>query len=116
VRWTDAGNDPLDPAPAAGAVKKLLVAALFFGARRGGAQRCSAPLQHLDMAAQRRRRGNAENEIQSLGAAEVEHLWCAVVAVRADQDLDPRPVAADGTHQAAEESPGFPPAGPLRRA
>src|SRR5215213_289869 len=89
----DAGDDPLDPAPAAGAVEKLLVAALFLGARRGGAQHCGAPLQHLDMTAQRRRRGNAENEIQALGAAEVEQLRCAVVAVRADQDLDPRPVA-----------------------
>jgi hypothetical protein len=68
------------------------------------------------MAAQRRGRGDTENEIDALGATEVQHLGCAVVAVGAEQDLDPRPVAADLAHQAAEEATHLPPGGPTRRA
>ena len=51
-----------------------------------------------------------------LGAAEVEHLGRAVVAVGADQDLHPGPVAADFTDQTAQEGAGLAPARPLGRA
>src|SRR3954454_1481726 len=116
VRWTDAGEDPLHPPPAAGAIEKLLVAALLLGARRGSAQRRGAPLQRFDVTAQRGRRGDTKDEVQALGAAEVEHLRRAVVAVRADQDLDPWPMATDGAHQPAEKAASLPSARPLRGA
>jgi hypothetical protein len=38
------------------------------------------------------------------------------VAICADQDLHPRPVAADGPYQAAEEAKGLSPTRPLRQA
>jgi len=61
------------------------------------------------MAAQRGGRGNAKDEIQALGPAEVEHFRRAVVAVCADQDLDPRPVAADLAHPSPQQGTGLAP-------
>ena len=68
------------------------------------------------MAAQRRGGGDAEDEVQPLGAAEVEHLRRAVVAVGADQDLHPRPVAADLAHQPAQKGAGLGAPRPAGRA
>src|SRR5215211_6859838 len=70
----DAGDDPLDPAPAAGAVPELLVAAQFVGSGHGSTPGGGALLESLDMAAQRRGGGDPEDEVQARGAAEVEHL------------------------------------------
>src|SRR5215212_5583274 len=103
----DPGDDPLDPAPAAGAVVELLVAAQLVGPGHGDAPGGGALLQRHDMVAQRRGRGDAEDEIQTLGAAEIEHLRRTIVTVRPDQDLHLRPVAADLARQPAQESTGL---------
>src|SRR3712207_2564472 len=95
----DAGDDPLNPAPAAGAVVELGVAALLARVAGRGIARRGARLERQDMAAQRGGAGHGEDEIQPLGPAEVEHLRRAVVAVGADQDLHPGPVATDLAHR-----------------
>src|SRR5215217_4929430 len=112
----DAGDDPLDPAPAPGAVVELLVAAQLIGPGYGGAPGSGALLQRLDVPAQGAGRGDAEHEVEALGAAEVQHLGGAVMAVGPDQDLDPRPVAADPAHEAAQEGAGLGAAGPASGA
>ena len=61
----DAGDDALDPAPAGGAVVEFLVAPQLVRAGRGGLPGRGAALQGLDMAAQRRGRGDAEDEIDA---------------------------------------------------
>jgi hypothetical protein len=66
--------------------------------------------------AERRGGRHAEDEVEPLGTAEVEHLGGAVVAVGPDQDLHPGPVAADLAHQSAEEGTGLGPRRPPGRA
>ena len=68
------------------------------------------------MAAERRGRGDGENEIDVPGPAEVQHLRRAVMAVGAEQDLDLGPVAADGADQAPEEATHLLPGGAAGRA
>ena len=97
----DAGDDALDAVPACGAVVEFLEPAALFAVGRGGA-RGRAGLQRGDMLAQRGRRGDAEHVIEPLGAAEPQHLRRAVVAVGAQQDLDPRPVGAQRRDQAVQ--------------
>ncbi len=111
----DACDDALGSAPAGSAVVERFVARQLVRAGGGGLLGRSAALQSLDMAAQRRGRGHAENEIHTVGAAEIQHLGRAVVAVGTEQDLDPRPVAADLAHQAAEEATHLLPGRPARR-
>ena len=60
---------------------------------------CGAPLQGLDMAAQRVGGRHAEDEIEPLGAAEIQDFGRAVMAVGTDQDPHAWPVPADGPHQ-----------------
>src|SRR3712207_8938418 len=50
------------------------------GPGHGGAPGGGALLQRLDMPAQGRRRGDAEDEVEARGAAEVEHFRRAVAA------------------------------------
>src|SRR3712207_2358082 len=66
----DAGNDALDPAPAAGAVPERLVAAQLVATRRGSVPGGGALLQRLDVPPQGVGRGDAEHGIEALGAAE----------------------------------------------
>src|SRR4051794_28814391 len=56
----NARDDPLDPAPARGAVVELRVTAHLACLRGGGVARHRARLQRLDMPAQGRGRGDAE--------------------------------------------------------
>ena len=53
---------------------------------------------------------------EPLGSAEIEHLRRAVVAVGADQDLHPGPVAADLAHQPAQKGAGLGTTRPAGRA
>ncbi len=100
----DAGDDALDTGPAGGAVVEFLVAAQLLPACRAGVAPGGAGFQRLDMAAQGRGGGDAEQEVDARRAAEIQHLRRAVVAVSADQDLDPRPVPADLADQAAQDA------------
>ena len=70
----------------------------------GGLPGGGAALQGRDTAVQRGGRGDAENEIDTLSPAEVQHFEGAIVAVGTEQDFDPRPVTADLAHQAAEKA------------
>ena len=100
------------PAP----VVELPVAAQLIGPGHGGASGSGALLQRLDVPAQGAGRGDAEHEVEALGAAEVQHLRGAVMTVSPDQDLDPRPVAADPAHEAAQEGSRLGAAGPASGA
>jgi hypothetical protein len=55
------------------------------------------------MPAQGRCRRAAEEEIEPVGATEVENLGREIMAVAAHQDLGPEPVGADGAQQAARQ-------------
>src|SRR3954470_6874184 len=101
------GDDVLDPAPARGAVVELRVTAHLACLRGGGVARHRARLQRLDMPAQGRGRGDAEDEVDPVGATPVEDLRAAIVAVSAQQDLRRRPVGADGPEQPAQEGADF---------
>src|SRR5271166_4051068 len=74
----DAGDDPLDAAPAFRAVEELLETANLAVPWRG-----------------------AEDVIEAVGPTPVEDLWAAIMAVGAQQDLGVGPVGADRAQQAA---------------
>lgn len=99
----NAGDDALDARPARGAIMEFLVAPEFLGTRCTSVPAGGTGFQRLDMPAQRRGAGDAKHEVAPRRAAELQHFRRAIVAVRADQDLDARPVAAELLHQAAQE-------------
>src|SRR3954464_12589835 len=112
----DTGDNALDPAPAAGAVVELGVATLLVGIAGCGIAGRGALLECLDMAAQRGGRGHGEDKIEPLGVAEIEHLRRAIMAVGADQNLYPGPVAADLVYQPAQKGTGLGATRPAGRA
>src|SRR3954447_8534412 len=65
----NAGDDPLDPAPARGAVVELRVTAHLARMWGGGVARDRAGFQALAMTAQGRGRRDAEDEVDPVGAA-----------------------------------------------
>src|SRR3954464_4756349 len=87
----DASDDALHPVPARRSVIEFLEPAQLGGGGTGG----GALLEAEDMFAQRRRGRDAERVMQLSGTAEAQHLGCAVMAVGAQHDLHPRPVATD---------------------
>ena len=99
----DARDDPLDAAPARGAVEELLEAAHLAVLRRGLEARLRAGLEALDMPAQGRGRRDAEDVIETVGPTPVENLGTAIMAVAAQQDFRLGPVGADRPQQAAQE-------------
>src|SRR3954451_19483726 len=103
----DAGDDPLDPAPAGGAVVELRITAHLARLWGGDEARQRAGFQALDMPPQGRGRRNPEDEVDPVGATPVDDLRAAIVAVGAQQDLRCRPVGADGAEQPAQESADF---------
>jgi len=100
--------------PASGATGWLgLVAVLtLIRAEPRGLACCGAVLQRLDAAAQRAGGGDAENEVEPLGAAEIQHFGRAVMALGAEQDVHTRPVAPDGADRAAQKDAHLAPVGP----
>src|SRR5271169_5120663 len=99
----DAGDDPLDAAPAFGAVEELLETANLAVPRRGLEACLGAGLEPLDMPAQRGGRRDAEDVIVAVGPTPVENLGTAVMAVGAQQDLGVGPISADRAQQATQE-------------
>jgi len=63
------------------------------------------------VAAQRAVGGDAEDEIETLGVAEIQHFGRAVVAVSAEQDVHARPVSPNGADQAAQKAARLAPGG-----
>ncbi len=111
----DPGDDALDPAPALGAVVEFLEAP-HLAARRGGPEALGGGfLQRLDMAAQHRVGGQAEQPIHPVGATPIEDFRGGIVAVGTQQDLDPGPSGADRTDEAAKEGADLTPARALAR-
>ena len=111
----DPCDHPLDAAPAFGAVVKFpetTCLALF---------RCSlvaclhACLKVENVRAQCRCWRDAEDVVDLVDAAKVEHLGAAIVTVTAQQDFDTRPVGTDCAHQAAHKPADFLAAGPFGR-
>src|ERR1700730_13402245 len=86
------GDDPLDAAPAGGPVEELLEAARVAFLRRG-----------LDVPAQRRGRGDAQDIIETIGSTPVEDFRTAIMVVGAQQYLGVGPVGPDRPQQAAQE-------------
>ena len=68
-------------------------------------------LQRLNAAAQCATGGDAENEIEPLGAAEIQHLGRTIMAVGAEQDVHARPVSPNGADQAAQKAAHLAPGG-----
>ncbi len=91
-------------APAAGAVQELLEAEDLVRLRRHFEARRRAGFQPHDMLAQCGGGRQAENEVDGVGAAPVDDLRTAVVAVGPDQEPGVRPIGADRPHQAAQVS------------
>jgi|GEM_PF-3024145 hypothetical protein len=75
----------LNPAPACGAVVEFLVAAQLVRSTTHGLAGSGAVLQGLEVEAQRAGGSDAEDEIDTLGAAEIQHFGRAVVAAGAKQ-------------------------------
>src|SRR5919206_2810516 len=93
----DARDDAAHPAPGAGAVVELLEAPHLAAARGGGEAGGGARFQAGDVSPQRAGGRQAENVIDPLGLAPVEHLGTGIMPIGAHQDLDPRPVRSDRT-------------------
>ena len=66
------------------------------------------------MPSQRRGRRHAEDEVETVGAAEVDRLRRAIMAVATQQDFGLGPMAANGAQQAAQQGPDLLAAGPSR--
>jgi hypothetical protein len=64
------------------------------------------------MRSQRRGRRHAEDEVETVGAAEVDRLRRAIMAVGTQQNFGLGPIAANGAQQAAQEGPDLLAAGP----
>ena len=104
-------TDAFDAVPTGGAVVEFLEAAQLLAACAGGAHgRARFPVRRCVCAGGGRR--DAEDVIEPLGAAEAQHLRRAIVAVGAQQDLDARPVVAQGRNQAAQPEHDLPSARP----
>ena len=88
-------DDALDSAPALRAVEEFLVAPRLAGRRRRLERGLGSGLEAEDMRSQRRRRGDAEDEVEAIGAAEVDRLGRAIMAVGAQQNFRSRPIGAD---------------------
>ena len=102
-------------AAAAGAAEELLEAADLARLRRGFEPRHRADLQIRDMLGQRRFWRHPENEVDIVGAAPVDDLRAAIVAVGPDQDPGVRPIAPDRSHEAAKMTTDFSPTRPHDR-
>ena len=59
---------------------------------------------------------HAEDEVDIVGAAPVDDLWTAIVAVGPDQDPGVRPIGPDRPYQAAQVSADLDAIGPLARS
>jgi hypothetical protein len=112
----DAGDDAFNAIPARGAVVEFLEAPELVGTTCGGEARRRALLQRVDMAAQRGRRSDTERIIDAVGAAEAQHFRRTIMAVAAQQDLDPRPMAANARDHAAQQRHDLAPVRTSRRA
>src|SRR5260370_11219926 len=112
----DAGDDPLDAAPALGAVIKLLEAAELAVSRRGLEARLRAGLEAFDMASQGAGRRDAEDIVEAVAPTPGDDLGAAIGAVCAQQALCVRPVCAGGPQQATHASVYLPAPRPLCRA
>src|SRR5271165_6312570 len=99
----DAGDDPLDPAPALRAVEELLETTKLAVSGRGFETRLYAGFETFDMPAQRRSRRDAEDVIEAARPTPVENLGAAIMAVGAQQDLGVGPMGSDRAQQPAEE-------------
>jgi transposase len=111
----DAGDDALDPAPTPGSIVELRKATQLAAGRRCREALGRALFQCRDMAQEGRVGGQAENPIDPVRPAPLEHFGGGIMAVGAEQNLDPGPVSADGADQAAHKAANLDPAGTLAR-
>jgi hypothetical protein len=101
-RRLDAADHPSLEPPAPGGVAELAVAAhLVTLARDPAKRRVLGPIGHPGE--QHWVAGEAEDVADPVALATGHGLVAGVVAVAADQDLDPRPASADGFHDMAQD-------------
>jgi hypothetical protein len=67
------------------------------------------------MPPERRRRRDAEDEVEDIGAAEVDCLGRAIMTIGAQQNFCTGPIGADGAQQATQEALGLLSTGALGR-
>ena len=77
----DAGDDPLDPAPALRAIEKFLETTKLTVPRRRLETRLRAGFETFDMAAQCRGWRDAEDVVEAARATPIENLGAAIMAV-----------------------------------
>src|SRR6202795_2686631 len=99
----DAGDDPLDPAPALRAIEKFLETTKLAVPWRGLVSCLRAGFETFYMAALCRCWRDAEDVIEAARATPIENLRAAIMAVGPQQDLGVRPVSADRAQQAPQE-------------
>jgi hypothetical protein len=99
----DAGDDPLNSAPALRAVEELLETTKLAVSGRGFEPCLDAGFETLDMPAERRSRRDAEDVVEAARPTPVENLEAAIMAVGAQQDLGVGPMASNRAQQPAEE-------------
>ena len=109
----DAGDDALDPAPAAGGILELGEAALFAAGRRQLEAFGCAFRQCHDMAAERHIGGQTEDPIDPVCPTPLEHIRGRIMTVGAQQDCDLGPMSPDGADEAAHKAANLHSARPL---
>src|SRR4051794_23728493 len=109
----DPGDDALDSAPAAGGIVELREAPYLAALGRRPEALGGGCLQRSDMTAQCRIGGEAEHPIDAVGATPIEEFGRGIMAVGAQQDLDPGPQGADSANQTAHKGSDLAPARPL---
>ena len=112
----DAGDDAADPAPGVCGLEELLEAADLVSARIGLEAGDGARLQSADVTLPCAGRGEAEDVVDAVRLAPIEHFGTGVVAVGAHEDRHLRPMAADRPHQATQKGADLDTLRPLRRA
>src|SRR5512132_2616792 len=95
---------------------EFLEAADLAGGRIGLEAGRGARLQAADVALQRAGGSQAEDIVEAIRLAPVEHFRAGIVAVGAQQDLHLRPGGADRADQAPQKGTDFDALRPLRRA
>ena len=83
---------------------ELLIAPELVIAPGSGLSLANADFKCLNMAPQGLCWRNAKDEIHPRRTAKIQHLWCAIVAVRAEQDINPWPMAADLLDQTPQKA------------
>src|ERR1700730_6794543 len=108
----DAGDEAVLTSPALRTGEELFEVSNLAVFRRSLEHRRRFGLEGQDMRSQRRGRRHAEDEVETVGAADVDGLRRAIMAVATQQDFGLGPRAASGAQPSAQQGPDLLAAGP----